>query len=63
MAETIFHNRNFSKIYPFGQNYAATVMQIIVRNHSTAFLVQIIDFTAGCEDAVEHSQPVIIITH
>ena len=39
MAEIIVYKRNFSKIDPLGQNYAATVIQIIVRNHSTAFLV------------------------
>ena len=44
MAEIICHNRNFSKIDPLGQNHAATVIQIIVRNNSTAFLVDRIYF-------------------
>ena len=37
MAKIIFHKRYFSKIDPLGQNYAATVIQMIVRNHSKAF--------------------------
>ena len=38
MTEIIFHNRNFSRIDTIGQNSAATVIQLIVRNHSTALL-------------------------
>ena len=39
MAEIIVHNRNFSKIDTPGQNYVATVIQLIERSHSTASLV------------------------
>ena len=39
MAETIVHNRNVSKIDTPGQNYVATVFQIIEISHSTASLV------------------------
>ena len=44
MAEMIFYNRNFTKIDPLGQNYVATVIQINVRNYSTAFIVHRIYF-------------------
>ena len=39
MAEIIFHNKNLSKIDTLGQNFAETVIQIIVKNRSTASLV------------------------
>ena len=39
MTENIFHKRNILKIDTLGQNAAAIVIQIIVKNHSTASLV------------------------
>ena len=39
MTEFIVHNRNFSKTDTTGQNYVATVIQLIERSHSTASLV------------------------